>query len=80
MLTDDRTAASERLIGEHGWSGLRSEHLWAVASFLAGDRDQIAHDMVERRTRYGFSYETFSDHQVDAFASLVQRLRGVLCV
>lgn len=77
VLSDDRAAATERLIAEQGWQGLTPEQVWAMPSFFVGDLSEIARTMVERRERYGVSYYVFSDEQAEALAPLVERLRGV---
>lgn len=76
ILSDDRQAATERLIAERGWRGVTPEAVWAMPSFFVGDVAQIAATMVERRARYGFSYYVFSDAQAEELAPLLARLAG----
>jgi probable F420-dependent oxidoreductase len=76
LLSDDRVAATERLIGEQGWQGLSVEEVWAMPAVFVGDVSQIAATMRERRAHYGFSYYVFSDHQAEELAPLVAMLAG----
>ncbi|NJM07142.1 TIGR03621 family F420-dependent LLM class oxidoreductase [Candidatus Gracilibacteria bacterium] len=76
VLSDDRVAATARLIGERGWQGLHLEEIWAMPAVLVGDIAQIATTIHERRNRFGFSYYVFSDHQIEELAPLVAQLTG----
>jgi len=76
IVTDDRERAAAELIERRGWPGITVEDVLAMPSMLIGSYDQIAGTLVERRTRYGFSYYVFSDEQIDAVAPLVAELSG----
>jgi hypothetical protein len=42
LLSEDRAAATERVIGERGWPGLSVEAVWAMPAVVVGDVSQIA--------------------------------------
>jgi probable F420-dependent oxidoreductase len=76
IITDDRRAATERIIRERGWGGITPEQVWAMPAILIGTVGQIAEQIEVRRERYGFSYYVFSDAQLDACAPVVDLLAG----
>jgi probable F420-dependent oxidoreductase len=76
VLSDDREAATDRLIAEQGWHGMTREELWAMPAFFVGSIRHIAEAMEQRRARYGFSYYVFSDSQAVTLAPLVELLTG----
>lgn len=41
-----------------------------------GSSDQIVHDLLERRDRWGFSYIIVGAEDVESFAPVVAQLRG----
>jgi probable F420-dependent oxidoreductase len=77
ILTDDKEAATARLIAERGWAGLGAEQVWSMPAVCIGDVEQVAAQMLARRERYGFSYYVFSDDQAEQLAPLVARLTGL---
>jgi probable F420-dependent oxidoreductase len=56
--------------------GLTPEQLAQVPVALIGTVDQICETLIERRERYGFSYWVVQEHQMDAFAPVLERLAG----
>lgn len=76
VITDDRRAATTRLIREHGWSGITPEQVGAMPAVLIGTIAEIVETLCARRERYGFSYYIFPDAQLDSCAPLVGALAG----
>jgi probable F420-dependent oxidoreductase len=74
ILTSDRRAAAERLIVERNWRGISAEDLLAMPSMLIGAVDEMIEELLDRRSRYGFSYIVVSDRQMETFAPVVTRL------
>lgn len=76
VVTNDRDAATERLIREREWRGVTPEEVWTMPSVLIGTPARIAEDIVARRERYGFSYYVFAGSQLEACAPVVEALAG----
>ena len=74
VVTDRRHEVAAELGGAHG---LEAEDVLASPHFLVGTVDEMAADLVERRSRWGISYWTLvGADALDAFAPVVQRLAG----
>lgn len=78
VLTDNRRAASERLIRERGWAaaGVTPEQVWDMPSVLIGSAEGIADELRRWREEFGFSYYVVSDDKLDAFAPVVAQIGG----
>ncbi|GAB4187147.1 MAG: LLM class F420-dependent oxidoreductase [Roseiflexaceae bacterium] len=74
VLSDDRLAATLRLIEQRGWD-LTPEQVWELPSVLIGSVAEICATLIERRKRYGFSYYIVSDSAYQPFADVVERMR-----
>jgi probable F420-dependent oxidoreductase len=72
-VTDDRNAAAQAFTD---YFGLSVEDILDHPHALMGTADSICDTLVERRERYGFSYVTILEHEVDTFAPIVERLAG----
>jgi probable F420-dependent oxidoreductase len=73
MVTDDRPGVLEQLAPAFG---LTSAEAAQTPHALIGSVEEICDQLVERRERWGISYVTLSQDQLDAFAPVVQRLAG----
>jgi len=76
VVTPDRRGAAERVIEEHGWSGIGVEDVLKMPSMLIGTLDQIVDTVYARREELGFSYYIVSDQNTEEFAPIVERLSG----
>jgi probable F420-dependent oxidoreductase len=76
VITDDRRAATERLMRERAWNTVSSEEVWDMPSIFISSVDQIVADMEQRRAELGFSYFIIDDAETDACAPVVARLAG----
>lgn len=76
VVSDSRRASTEAWLAARGWSGVSVEDAWQMPVLLIGSVDQICHDLLERRERYGFSYLIIADDYLDAFAPVVAQLRS----
>lgn len=56
--------------------GLTPAEAREVPIVLVGSTDEICDQLVERRARWGLSYWVVHDHEMDAFAPVVERLAG----
>ncbi|MFF7702284.1 LLM class F420-dependent oxidoreductase [Streptomyces lydicus] len=74
LVTDDRRAAA-REIAALG-VGLDEEQALEAPTLLIGTVRQMAEQLRERRERYGFSYITVLDPHLEAFAPVLEELRG----
>jgi probable F420-dependent oxidoreductase len=73
VVTDDALPTAEKM---GGMFGISAEEMIAHPNALIGSVDAICDRLVERRERYGISYVTVSDRNIDAFAPVVARLAG----
>jgi probable F420-dependent oxidoreductase len=72
-ITDDRQSVAETMAPSMGFEPhdvLRMPH------FLIGTVEQIEHDLIERRERYGFSDVVLPGEMADQLAPIVERLTG----
>ncbi|QHC24147.1 LLM class F420-dependent oxidoreductase [Streptomyces sp. GS7] len=74
LVTDDRRAAA-REIAARGM-GVDEEQALEVPTLLIGTPAQLAEQLRERRERYGFSYITVLDPFLEAFAPVIEELKG----
>jgi probable F420-dependent oxidoreductase len=72
-VTDDARGVAEMMTGMFG---LTADEVLEHPHGLIGSVDTICDTLVERRERWGFSYVTVLEHQVDAFAPVVDRMAG----
>ncbi|MEV5596143.1 LLM class F420-dependent oxidoreductase [Streptomyces sp. NPDC052496] len=73
-VTDDRRAVAREIAG-HG-IGVDEEQALHVPTFLFGTVAQMAEQLREHRERYGFSYITVLDPSMEAFAPVMEELKG----
>jgi probable F420-dependent oxidoreductase len=73
MVTDDRDTVMDELAPAFG---LTPEEARATPHALVGSVEEICDQLVERRERWGISYVTLSQDQLDPFAPVVARLAG----
>ncbi|MEV4437333.1 TIGR03621 family F420-dependent LLM class oxidoreductase [Streptomyces sp. NPDC049585] len=74
VLTGDRRAAAEEW-SRHPLAHFSPEQLLASPSWLLGTAEEIAGQLVEHRKRFGFSYIVVLEPWMEAFASVIERLR-----
>ncbi|MBD0839918.1 LLM class F420-dependent oxidoreductase [Streptomyces sp. TRM68416] len=74
-VTDDRRAAAEKLLKQLGM-GISVEDALETPYLLIGTVDEIAEQLVTNRERYGFSYITVHQPYIEAFAPVIDKLRG----
>jgi probable F420-dependent oxidoreductase len=72
-ITHDRPAAAERLAVRYGGS---AERILESALFLLGPIEEACEQLIARRKRYGISYYVVFGRDMEAFAPVVQQLRG----
>lgn len=75
LVTDDRRAALEGL-QQKMLPNQSVEELGDLPGVLAGTAAQIAEQVVAHRERFGFSYFTVMEHNLETFAPVVELLRG----
>jgi alkanesulfonate monooxygenase SsuD/methylene tetrahydromethanopterin reductase-like flavin-dependent oxidoreductase (luciferase family) len=71
LLTDDRRAATEKLIAERGWSGTTVEAVWEMPTILVGSATQIRDDLEHRRERFGLGYVVTSDQDLPTLERVI---------
>lgn len=72
-ITDDATQATATLAGR--W-GLTTEEVNESPYALIGSVEEIVAQLVARRDRFGFSYYTAFDRDMEAFAPIITALKG----
>ncbi len=72
-VTDDRDSMAA---GVAAGLGMEPSDILDMPHFLIGTIDQIAHDLMDRRERYGISYVIVPGEVGEAFAPVVERLAG----
>jgi probable F420-dependent oxidoreductase len=75
-ITDDPRGTAGEMIQRRGWSGVTVDQVLAMPSLAIGTPAGIAETLQVRRERLGFSYYVVTDASLDAFAPVVDRLRG----
>lgn len=73
VVTDDRMGALEQL--RRYAPELTAEQLGEVPTLLVGTAEQIAEQLQENEQRFGLNYVTVLEPSMDAFASVIERLR-----
>lgn len=73
VVTDDPMTAAEKM---GGMFGLSAPEMLDHPNALMGSVSDICDRLVARRERYGFSYVSVSDRNMDAFAPVVAQLAG----
>ena len=76
VIAADPRREAERIAARRGWGGVEVERLLRMPGLFLGTVERIAEQMRERRERYGFSYYVVSDHDMEAFGPVVERLSG----
>jgi probable F420-dependent oxidoreductase len=74
VVTEDREAAVRPLL-EH-LPNLTSEQALELPIFLIGTLEQIVEQVRAQRERYGFTYLTVLEPSMEAFAPVIEALRG----
>jgi probable F420-dependent oxidoreductase len=74
VVTNDRNKAAEELTSR--WPQLTASEFLQSPYVLIGTADQIVEDLQRRRERWGFSYYTIREPDLDAFAPVVARFAG----
>jgi probable F420-dependent oxidoreductase len=72
VVTDDRTSAAAE-IGAR--LHLSREEALASPYLLMGSAEEMADQILDTRERFGFSYFTVFQHDLDAFGPVIDRLR-----
>jgi probable F420-dependent oxidoreductase len=75
-VAGDHHKAAEQLAVERGWGSEAADAVLEMPSILVGPVDRIADDLQARRDRFHLSYYVVSDEDMEAFASVVDRLTG----
>lgn len=76
VITPDE-AAGEATAAQFGkMFGLEPQEIIDHPNCLIGTLDQVTERLIERRERYGISYVTVGDSNMEAFAPVVERLAG----
>jgi probable F420-dependent oxidoreductase len=73
MQTEDRITVAEMLAGQFN---APVAELLASPLILVGTADQMAADLEARRARFGISYLTVFDRDMEAMAPVIERLKG----
>uniref|UniRef100_UPI001C0EBDA1 hypothetical protein n=1 Tax=Streptomyces asoensis TaxID=249586 RepID=UPI001C0EBDA1 len=73
-ITDDREAGLQPLV-DH-LPDLTMEQALELPMTLVGTLDQITAQLRAQRERYGFSYLTVMEPEMEAFAPVIAELRG----
>jgi len=73
IITDYRRQVAERMASNFRLTG---DEVLDLTHCLVGTVDQICEDLLIRRERYGISYITILDKDMEAFAPVVARLTG----
>jgi probable F420-dependent oxidoreductase len=76
VVADNHHKAAEQLAVERGWGSEAAGAILEMPSILVGSVDRIADDLQARRDRFHLSYYVVSDEDMEAFASVVDRLTG----
>jgi probable F420-dependent oxidoreductase len=76
-ITDDRRAAAAAWLTEDADHGSSVDLLLDAPQLLMGTVEEIAAQLVARRERYGFSYITVFEPELEKFAPVVKVLSGL---
>lgn len=72
IVTNDRRAEAERL---EPMRTLSAEQMLKVPTVLIGTASQIADQLTEHRKRYGFSYITVGEYNLEALSPVIELLK-----
>jgi len=73
VVTDAALPTAEKM---GGMFGLTADEMLEHPNALIGSVDALCDRLIERRERFGISYVSVSDRNLDAFAPVVERLAG----
>jgi probable F420-dependent oxidoreductase len=73
VVTENRQAAADGLAVRYGGS---AERILESAQFLLGSVPHLCEQLLARRARYGISYYVVFGRDLEAFAPVIQQLRG----
>ncbi|WP_030894151.1 MULTISPECIES: LLM class F420-dependent oxidoreductase [unclassified Streptomyces] len=73
--TEDRQAAVQPFL-EH-FPGLTADQVLELPVSLVGTPDELTEQVLARRERYGFTYLTVLEPYMEAFAPVMERVRGL---
>ncbi len=76
VITPDDATAATTAAGFGQMFGLEPADIIEHPNCLIGTIEAVVDRLVERRERYGISYVTISDSNMEAFAPIVERLAG----
>jgi probable F420-dependent oxidoreductase len=76
VFTHNRSLGAEQVAQRRGWSGVSVEEILKMPTIFIGTMEQVAEQMLASREHFGISYYMTLDHQMEAFAPLVQWLSG----
>ncbi len=76
VVTPDAASGAATAEKMGGMFGMTADDMAAHPNALIGTVDQICERLVDRRERFGISFVTVSDRNLDAFAPVVARLAG----
>ncbi len=76
IVTDDRRAAAERLLGRFG-PMMEVEEMLDTPFLLIGTIDQMAEQILRDRERFGFTYYTVHGPFMETFAPVIERVRAL---
>lgn len=76
VVTPDTPSAEATAAKMGEMFGMSADDMLAHPNALIGTVDELCDRLVERRERYGISFVTVSDRNLDAFAPVVARLAG----
>lgn len=75
VVTNDRRSAATRLANRGRGASLTPEQILQVPMILIGTPVQIAEQLIEHREKFGISYITISEFNMDALAPVIELLR-----
>jgi probable F420-dependent oxidoreductase len=73
VITDDARGVAEQVGGR---LGLEPDEALESAMFCIGTVDEVCDRLLQRRERWGVSYNVFGERDIEAFAPVVSRLAG----
>lgn len=72
IITTDRRRVAENLAP---YRGLKADQILRVPMFMIGTIAQIVEQLIEFRARFGFSYMTVGEADIDALAQVIEAMR-----
>jgi len=73
VLTEDRNSAAQELAAHFG---ITAEQMLTMPHFLIGTQDKICRTLQAHRERYGISYISIFENNLEVFAPIVARMTG----